>query len=268
MSSKRGAVRLVLDDGKTVGAAARDLDLTETALREWVRRAQADRTQGPDRADDGGARGARAAAQRESRAADGARHPKKSRGLLREAPSVRFAWIAAERADFTVAECCRALRVSPSGFYAWQRCGRRRRGPRAIGSCGCRSARPMTASRGRYGRPRSGRTCTRQGERVSQKRVARLMREEGLRARARKRFRSTTMSEHDQPDCRQCAGPPVRRRAAQSALGRRYDRVPHRQQRQALSGGHSRSLLPVHRGLGAERGQRSPPDAPCTRHGA
>jgi transposase len=43
---KGGAVRLVLDDGKIVGAAARDLDLTETALREWVRRAQADRTRG------------------------------------------------------------------------------------------------------------------------------------------------------------------------------------------------------------------------------
>ena len=43
---KASAVRLVLDEGKTVAAAARDLDLTETALREWVRRAQADRTKG------------------------------------------------------------------------------------------------------------------------------------------------------------------------------------------------------------------------------
>ena len=43
---KASAVRLVLNGGKTVGAAARDLDLTETALREWVRRAQADRTNG------------------------------------------------------------------------------------------------------------------------------------------------------------------------------------------------------------------------------
>src|SRR4028118_438300 len=43
---KAGAVRLVLEEGKTVGAAARDLDLTETALREWVKRAQADRTNG------------------------------------------------------------------------------------------------------------------------------------------------------------------------------------------------------------------------------
>ena len=43
---KEQAVRLVLDEGKTVGAVARDLDLTETALREWVKRAQADRTHG------------------------------------------------------------------------------------------------------------------------------------------------------------------------------------------------------------------------------
>ena len=43
---KAQAVRLVLDDGKTVGAVARDLDLTETALRGWVKRAQADRSNG------------------------------------------------------------------------------------------------------------------------------------------------------------------------------------------------------------------------------
>jgi transposase len=43
---KASVVRLVLDEGKTVGAAARDLDLTETAVREWVKRARADRTKG------------------------------------------------------------------------------------------------------------------------------------------------------------------------------------------------------------------------------
>jgi transposase len=39
-------VRLVLDEGKTAGAVARDLDLTETAVRAWVERARADRTDG------------------------------------------------------------------------------------------------------------------------------------------------------------------------------------------------------------------------------
>ena len=41
-----GAVRLVLDEGKTVGAVARELDLTPSALSGWVRQARADRTQG------------------------------------------------------------------------------------------------------------------------------------------------------------------------------------------------------------------------------
>ena len=43
---KAQAVRLVLDEGKSVGSVARDLDLTETALREWVNRGRADRTKG------------------------------------------------------------------------------------------------------------------------------------------------------------------------------------------------------------------------------
>jgi transposase len=43
---KAQAVRLVLDEGKSVGAVARDLDLTETALRAWVHRARANRTKG------------------------------------------------------------------------------------------------------------------------------------------------------------------------------------------------------------------------------
>jgi len=43
---KAGAVRLVLDEGKTVAQVARDLDLTASALSGWVRRARADRDGG------------------------------------------------------------------------------------------------------------------------------------------------------------------------------------------------------------------------------
>jgi transposase len=43
---KEGAVRLVLDEGKTVGAVARELDLTASALSGWVRHARAERTKG------------------------------------------------------------------------------------------------------------------------------------------------------------------------------------------------------------------------------
>ena len=41
-----GAVRLVLDEGKTIGAVARELDLTPSSLANWVRHARAERTQG------------------------------------------------------------------------------------------------------------------------------------------------------------------------------------------------------------------------------
>ena len=41
-----GAVGLVLDEGRTIGAVARELDLTPSSLANWVRHAQADRTRG------------------------------------------------------------------------------------------------------------------------------------------------------------------------------------------------------------------------------
>ena len=43
---KAGAVRMVLEEGKTVAQVARDLDLTESALGKWVKHARADRTKG------------------------------------------------------------------------------------------------------------------------------------------------------------------------------------------------------------------------------
>ncbi len=43
---RTGAVRLVLDEGKTVGAVARELDLTPSSLSKWVSQARADRSHG------------------------------------------------------------------------------------------------------------------------------------------------------------------------------------------------------------------------------
>jgi transposase len=40
---KAGAVRLVLEEGKSISEVARNLDLTVSALRTWVDRARADR---------------------------------------------------------------------------------------------------------------------------------------------------------------------------------------------------------------------------------
>ena len=43
---KAGAARLVIEEGKSVGAVARELDLTPSALSGWVRAGQAERTKG------------------------------------------------------------------------------------------------------------------------------------------------------------------------------------------------------------------------------
>jgi transposase InsO family protein len=57
----------------------------------------------------------------------------------------------------------------------------------------------FTGGRGYYGSPRIQDDFLEWGERVSRKRIIRLMQEDGLKARVRKRYKGTTMSDHDQP---------------------------------------------------------------------
>ena len=90
------------------------------------------------------------------------------------------------------------MQVSPSGYYA------SRRRPESTHARDDRRLRVLVRasfdeSRRRYGSPRVYRDLVEQGIPVSPKRVARLMQEDGLKARARKRFKMTTMSDHDQP---------------------------------------------------------------------
>jgi transposase InsO family protein len=90
------------------------------------------------------------------------------------------------------------LGVSASGFYAW------RSRPESAHARQDRQLRVLVrasfeGSRGRYGSPRIHEDLIDQKVRVSRKRLVRLMQEDGLVARKRKRFKSTTMSDHDQP---------------------------------------------------------------------
>ncbi len=113
--------------------------------------------------------------------------------------------------------------------------------------------------------PASTKTSLEQQERVSRKRVVRLMQEDGLKARVRKRYKRTTMSD-DQPVAAICSTGSSRPRR-ESTVGRRHDRVRHRDERQALPGGDPRSILAVRRRLGGERRERSPSDDQGARDG-
>ena len=119
-------------------------------------------------------------------------------GPLREGEAVRFALVEAERAAFPVSNLCRALRISRSGFYAWrqrlpsQRVREDQRLRVLVREAHERSKR-------RYGSPRIHRELRRIGECVSRKRVVRLMQLDELVARKRRRYKCTTMSDHDQP---------------------------------------------------------------------
>ena len=111
---------------------------------------------------------------------------------------MRFRFIAAEKAQHSLRLLCRCLRVTRSGFYAWR--GR----PESAHTQRDRQLKVLVGasfagSKQRYGSPRIHRDLIELKERVSRKRVIRLMQEDGLQARRRKRFKLTTMSDHDQP---------------------------------------------------------------------
>jgi putative transposase len=111
---------------------------------------------------------------------------------------VRFRFIVAEKAEHSITILCRCLRVTRSGFYAWQR------RPESTHARHDRRLKVLVRasfeeSTHRYGSPRIHEDLIEQHEHVSRKRVVRLMREDGLVARRRKRYKQTTMSDHDQP---------------------------------------------------------------------
>jgi transposase InsO family protein len=111
---------------------------------------------------------------------------------------MRFTFIAAKKAEHTVTLLCRCLQVTRSGFYAW--CRRPESGhARRDRQLKVLVRASFEASQHRYGSPRILRDLLEQKVRVSRKRVIRLMQEDRLKARARKRFKCTTMSDHDQP---------------------------------------------------------------------
>lgn len=105
----------------------------------------------------------------------------------------------ANQAVYPVATQCRLLGVSPSGYYAWRRrpLSARTQANEALTE---RIRAIHALSQGTYGMPRIHAELAAEGEQVSRKRVARLMRAAGLQGVSRrKRMRTTVRAEAVRP---------------------------------------------------------------------
>jgi putative transposase len=100
--------------------------------------------------------------------------------------------VRANQAKYPVRRMCRLLGVSPSGYYAWSRRASSQRA-RADAELLKRIQAIYERSRGTYGAPRIQAELRACGELVSRKRVARLMRQAGLRGASRRRSILTTI---------------------------------------------------------------------------
>lgn len=109
-----------------------------------------------------------------------------------------FELVAAEEAHYPKALMCRALGLSRSGHHAF-----RTRGPsrRALGQqqLDVQVAAIFGELKGHYGAPRIEQELRRRGYRTSKKRVAASMVRQGLAARRKRRWRTTTDSRHNEP---------------------------------------------------------------------
>lgn len=111
---------------------------------------------------------------------------------------MRFQLIDEAKTDFPVQRLCKVLDVSPSGDFAWKnRPASRRQREDLVLLAPVRSA--FSLSHETYGSPRMTHAVREQGLMAGRRRVARLMRENGLRARQPRRFQRTTDSQHAFP---------------------------------------------------------------------
>lgn len=114
---------------------------------------------------------------------------------------MRFRFVRDHAEQFSVERMCRVLEVSRGGYYAW-----RRREPSRRARQDQQLLAKIKAIRGKkkvlrtYGSPRMHREVSKAGIVCGRHRVARVMRENGIRAVQKRKFRpSTTDSNHKMP---------------------------------------------------------------------
>ncbi|MCZ0080676.1 IS3 family transposase [Klebsiella michiganensis] len=114
---KTEAVKQVVDRGYSVASVATRLDITTHSLYAWIKKYGPDSSTNKEQSD---AQAEIRRLQKElKRVTDERDIFKKSRGVLRKAVRLRYAFIRDNSCCWPVRLLCRALDVHPSGFYAW-----------------------------------------------------------------------------------------------------------------------------------------------------
>ena len=111
---------------------------------------------------------------------------------------MRYQFISNHRHEFPVVIQCRALKVKASGYYAWRRrppSQRTRENDRLL----LEISKIHKDSRQTYGSPRISVVLQERGYGASRPRVARLMKNHGILAKTKRKFKVTTHSKHRYP---------------------------------------------------------------------
>jgi len=181
-----------------VAKAARELGVVEQTLRNWVKAAKAGKLNAggkdvtPEQMELSRVRAENARLKMENEIL-------KSGGVLREGCAVRYAWLDGERKRYPLPLLCETLEVSISGYRAWK-CGGTPQRKRLTDEQLLAVIEALHAElRGAYGSPRMVNEVRDRGFPASKARVERLMRENGIRARHKRRYKATTDSKHTLP---------------------------------------------------------------------
>jgi len=121
--------------------------------------------------------------------------PKNGARHLHQKPEVIYAFIFQHRNEFLVVKMCQVLDVSRSKYYDWlERAKRKQKERKEQWTQPIRNE--YLKSRKIYRSPKMTQELRKQGIRVSQKTVTRMMSEEGLRSITVRKYKATTNSNH------------------------------------------------------------------------
>ncbi|OXS14587.1 IS3 family transposase [Zobellella denitrificans] len=197
---KEAAVKLAVESKQSVNQTARELEVNVNTLHTWIAKYHRQQsTKGDGKVGEQHLYEELKQLRRENaRLKEERELLKKAAGLLRQRISLRYAFIDANQGQFSTALMCRVFEVSRSSYYEWRS---RPPSPRKQQEKALKAKIRKHHEEGRatYGTRRIQKKLTGDGEAVSRRRVARLMKEEGLACKTRRKFKATTNSKHDKP---------------------------------------------------------------------